>query len=310
MGIEDVRLSQVGDFLKARRSELRPRDVGLPATGGPRRVRGLRREEVAQLAAISADYYTRVERGRLAASAPVLDELARVLQLNDDQRRFLFELAGKPSGQLPGEPVRTISPQTRRLLERLGDTPALVLGRCMDILAWNRMAAALLTDFSTLPDRWRNYAWMVFSDPSIRTLHTDWDIIGQLCVAFLHMEAARDPQDPRLLELVAELSGQDPDFRDWWAGQHVATRSSGTKRFHHAVVGDLVLDWDTLTCATSPEQQVIVWTAESGSASEQSLAFLASWAADHLPDEDGSAGNAQSPGRNLSPSQAPDPLPG
>ena len=206
----DAHLNELGDFLKARRAELSPQSMGLPDNGTLRRVPGLRREEVALLAAISTEYYTRLEQGRMEASAPVLMTLARVLRLDDDQRDYLLELAGKDNARPRRRAAQKVRPQMRRLLDNLVDTPALVLGRRMDILAWNPLAAALMTDFSQIPEERRNSVRLVFTDPAMRNLYTDWEDVARTNVAFLRMEAADNPDDPRLSELVEELSVRDP----------------------------------------------------------------------------------------------------
>ncbi|NDZ80679.1 helix-turn-helix domain-containing protein [Streptomyces sp. SID10853] len=273
------RRDELGEFLKARRGELTPRAVGLPDSSAPRRVSGLRREEVAQLASISTDYYTRLEQGRMPASAPVLQALAEALHLDDDQRRYLFGLAGKESAKPRRRTLQKVQPQLRRLLDDLGCTPAVVMGRRMDVIAWNPLAAALVTDFSQVPEKHRNYVRILFTDPSMRTLYADWKSVARTAVAQLRMEAAKYPDDPRLTALVGELSVRDPDFRTWWAAHHVATLSVGTKVLHHPVAGELSLDWDTLTASTDPDQQLVVWTAEVGSPTHDGLRILASWAA-------------------------------
>ncbi|MFC9651139.1 MULTISPECIES: helix-turn-helix domain-containing protein [unclassified Streptomyces] len=277
----DAHLNELGEFLRARRAGLSPRTVGLPDSGSPRRVPGLRREEVAQLAAISTDFYTRLEQGRIQASAPVLAALARVLHLDDDQRDYLFGLAGKDQKRPRRRALQKVQPQLRRLLDDLTATPAIVMGRRMDVLAWNALAAALVTDFGRIPERHRNYVRLVFTDPAMRTLYSDWETVARTCAAQLRMEAAKYPDDPRLAALVGELSVQDPQFRQWWAAHHVATLSVGTKTLHHPVAGDLTLDWDTLTASTDPDQQLVIWTAEAGTPSHDGLRILASWAADH-----------------------------
>ncbi|MBC3191759.1 helix-turn-helix transcriptional regulator [Pseudonocardia sp. C8] len=272
------RHSELGEFLKVRRAEIGPREAGLPDVG-TRRVPGLRREEVALLAAISTDYYTRIEQGRIRASEPVLEAIARVLQLDEDHRGYLFELAGKDPAPPRRRTAQRVQPQLRRLLDDLTTTPAVVLGRRMDVLEWNRMAAALIIDFGGIPVRHRNFVRLAFLEPSVRALYPQWDDVGHMCVAQLRREAAHAPEDPRLAELVGELSVRDEDFRRWWGTHHVATRSVGTKLYRHPDAGDLTLDWDTLTCTTDPEQQLVVWTAEPGSRSEEGLRFLASWTA-------------------------------
>jgi transcriptional regulator with XRE-family HTH domain len=275
---------ELGAFLKARRMAISPAEAGLPDTGR-RRVKGLRREEVALLASISTDYYTRLEQGRRQASQPVLDGLARILRLDEDERKYLFELAGKDAARPRRQAVHKVHPQLRRLLDDLVTVPAVVLGRRMDVLAWNPMAAALITDFARIPDKQRNYVRLVFTDPVVRALYPEWESVAHTCVAQLRMEAARDPADPRLTALVGELSVRDDDFRTWWGAHHVALRGMGTKTMRHPVAGDLTLDWDTLTCAANPDQQLITWTAEPGSASHDGLRILASWAATHVTPE-------------------------
>ncbi|MEU3227042.1 helix-turn-helix transcriptional regulator [Streptomyces sp. NPDC006976] len=274
-------LNELGEFLKARRSELTPRAVGLPDNAGKRRVAGLRREEVAQLAAISTDYYTRLEQGRLPASAPVLEAVAQALGLDEDQRRYLFGLAGKEAAEPRRRARQRVQPQLRRVLDDLTATPAVVLGRRMDILAWNSLAAAMVTDFAAVPEKHRNYVRILFTDPAMRTLYADWKSVARMAVAQLRMEAAKYPDDPGLTALVGELCVQDGDFRRWWAAHHVATLGVGAKTLDHPVAGQLSLDWDTLTAGTDPDQQLVVWTAEAGSPTYDRLRILASWAADH-----------------------------
>ncbi|GAA2688265.1 Helix-turn-helix domain-containing protein [Actinosynnema pretiosum] len=259
---------ELGDFLRARRTGLRPAEVGLPEGRG-RRVAGLRREEVARLACVSTDYYTRVEQGRRRASGPVLDVLARVLRMDDDARAYLFALAGPRPAR--GGDRREAHPWLRRLLEDLAGTPAVVLGRRSDVLAWNGPAAALFTDFGRFPVRERNFVRLVFLDPELRAQYADWPHWARQGVAQLRMEAVRDPADPELAALVAELSARDADFRRWWGAQHVAARQSGTKVIRHPLVGELALDWAALTCAADPDQQLITWTAEPGSPAHERL---------------------------------------
>ncbi|MDX2821218.1 XRE family transcriptional regulator [Streptomyces ipomoeae] len=282
----NVPLNELGEFLKKRRSELSPRTVGLPDTGGPRRVAGLRREEIAQLASISTDYYTRLEQGRIQASAPVLDTLARVLHLDDDERGYLFQLAGKTTPRTRRRGRQKVQPQLQRVLDDLTATPAIVQGRRGDVLAWNALAAALVTDFSRLPEKHRNYPRIIFTDPAMRSLYADWQTSAHIAVAQLRMEAAQYPEDPRLIELVGELSTRDKQFAKWWGDHKVAARTVGTKTLNHPVVGELVLDWDTLACSTDAEQELVVWTAEPGTPSYEGLRFLSSWTASHSGEPD------------------------
>lgn len=173
-----------------------------------------------------------------------------------------------------------IQPILVRLLDDLPSTPALVLGRRMDVLAWNPLAAALITDFGRIPEKHRNYLRLVFTDPAMRALYADWETVARTCVAQLRMEAAHRPDDPQLTALVGELSIHDTQFRRWWAAHHVAARRVGTKTLHHPLVGDLHLDWDTLTCAADPDQQLITWTTEPDTPTNDRLRILASWTAD------------------------------
>ncbi|MBO4257458.1 helix-turn-helix domain-containing protein [Streptomyces griseorubiginosus] len=276
-------LNELGEFLKARRAELTPSEVGL--RGGPRRrVKGLRREEVALLAAISTEYYTRIEQGRLQASAPLLDEIAQVLRLNDAQRTYLFDLAAKervrPSVYRERQQV---DPQLQRMLDDLSASPAFVIGRCTDILGWNRLAAALWTDFGRYPEPERVFVRLLFTEPWMRELYVDWEEVTRLAIAQLRMESARYPDDQPLTALVEELSARDPQFRQWWTEHDVAMRGNGVKKLRHPVVGELTLDWNTLTCGTDPDQHIIVWNAEPGTPSHDGLRLLASWTADQKP---------------------------
>jgi transcriptional regulator with XRE-family HTH domain len=273
----ETKQNELGTFLKARRAELSPREAGLPEGPGHRRVAGLRREEVASLASISTDYYTRIEQGRIQVSAPVLSTLADVLGLDDDQRRYLFSLAGKPSGRTPRQTVQKVKPQLRRLLDDLAATPAIIMGRRMDVLAWNRLAAAMITDFEQVPAKHRNYVRILFTDPAMRTLYQDWESVARTAVAQLRMEAAKSPDDPRLAALVGELSVTDPQFAQWWAARNVASLSTGTKTLVHPTAGELTLDWDTLVEVSDADQQLVVWTAAPDSATQEALRFLASW---------------------------------
>jgi transcriptional regulator with XRE-family HTH domain len=276
-------LDELGEFLKARRAELSPRAVGLPDADRRRRVAGLRREEVAVLAAISTDYYTRLEQGRITPSTSVLASLVRVLHLNDAQRDYLYELAGRQVSR-PRRTAQKVQPQLLTVLNELTVTPGMILGRYLDILAWNPMAATLLdTDFAAIPEKKRNYVRHIFTDPAMRSLYPDWEASARNVVAGLRRRAAARPDDPRLTALVGELSVHDDQFRHWWADRHVAPRAGGLKRINHPVAGELTLDWDVLTCSADPEQELIIWIAEPDSRSHEGLRFLASWATTHQP---------------------------
>jgi transcriptional regulator with XRE-family HTH domain len=277
--------SELAEFLRARRSELSPGDVGLPEGPARRRVAGLRREEVAQLAAISTDYYTRLEQGRISPSPPVLDSLARVLQLTDDQRTYMYELAGTTAASTRSRrrARQKVKPFMQRVLDQLTDTAAIVMTPTHDILAWNPLAAALMVDFGEIPERERNFMRLLFTDPRMRSLYPDWEGLARAVISYVRMEAARKPDDPALAELVGELSIRDPQFRQWWAGTHVALKRRGARSYNHPVVGEITLDWDALTSDAEPDQQLIIYTAEPGSRSEQALRELATQAGRKSP---------------------------
>ncbi|MFJ7495138.1 helix-turn-helix domain-containing protein [Streptomyces sp. NPDC097727] len=270
----------LGEFLKARRAQLDPEECGLPDTDSARRVAGLRREEVARLAAISVDYYIRLEQGRVRASAPVLATLVRALRLDDDQQSYLYEVAGRSTDRprRANRSVQQVRPAMLRLLGQLPEAPALVLGRRLDVLAWNAAAVALYTDFASIPADRRNYLRLMFTDPGIREMHQEWAHDARDAVAALRMEAATDPGNPDLDRLVDDLSLQDADFRTWWAEHRVNSATYGTKHYRHPVVGDLTLDCDTWAGANDSGQRLMILTAETGSPSHDALRILTSWA--------------------------------
>jgi transcriptional regulator with XRE-family HTH domain len=276
------RSGELGAFLRARRAEIAPAAVGLPDDGTLRRVPGLRREEVARLAAISTDYYTRIEQGRIRASGPVLDAVARVLGLDDDQRRYLLNLAGRPADRQPRRAPQRLHPQLKRVLDQLTESPAMVVGRYLDVLGWNPLAAALMADFGAIPRARRNYLRVLFTEPGLQDRFPDWDTVGRTAVATLRVEAAQFPDDPRLASLVGELSLKSADFREWWGARHVQRTAVGTKTFRHPVAGDITLDWQTLSCPADPEQHLSIYSAERGTPSHEALQFLSSWAAEHV----------------------------
>ena len=284
---------ELGAFLKARRGQLNLDQVGLPDTGSVRKVRGLRREEVAQLAAISVDYYTRLEQGRVQASASVLATLARALRLDEDQEAYLYRVASKTDAKpRRRRTVERVRPAMQRLLDQLTATPAIVLGRRMDILLWNHPAAALYTDFAQIPSAQRNYVRMLFTDPSVRAMHLEWDHDARDAVAALRMEVARDAEDPQLAQLVGELSVQDADFRTWWAEHYVNSARYGIKHYRHPVVGELTLDCDTWDGPDGSGQRLMVLTAEPGTPSDDALRILTSWTIRTVNETDGAESTA------------------
>jgi transcriptional regulator with XRE-family HTH domain len=275
--------NELGEFLRARRAVLDPHQAGMPDDGRLRRVPGLRREELAQLAHVSVDYIVRLEQGRTRrVSRPVLDALADALQLAPDERDYLFTVADVAPARQPSQP--DVDARLRQLLDTMPDIPAVILNRRIDVLAWNRGAAALLTDFGALPAAGRNLIRLTFLDPIFRSLYADWPRAARDCVAVLRMEAGRNPHDPVLSALVGELSVRDPDFRTWWAGHQVRGPRQLTKTYHHPVAGTLVLDVQQFSVDTHPDQQLVAFTAEPHSPSQEALRFLLQWTP--APDRD------------------------
>ncbi|MFD8612798.1 transcriptional regulator [Streptomyces sp. NPDC059631] len=200
---------------------------------------------------------------------------ARALRLDEDQETYLYKPAGKtdarPDRRRPAQRVR---PALRRLLAQLPGAPAIVLGRHLDVLAWNAAAVALYTDFAEIPRDQRNYVRLMFTDPVVRGMHREWRHDARDTVAALRMGGAAGPDDPGLGRLVAELSAADPDFRAWWTERRVTTSSHGTKQYRHPVAGDLTLDCDTWNSPDDSGQRLMVLTAEPGSPSHEALRLL------------------------------------
>jgi transcriptional regulator with XRE-family HTH domain len=269
--------NRLGEFLRARRALVTPDDVGLPDLGR-RRVAGLRREELALLAGVSVDYYVRLEQGRdTHPSEQVLDALARALCLDDDAVAHLHDLARPaPRRRRPRERPERVRPGVLRLLESWSSIPAFVLGRRMDVLAFNALAGMLHDGFATE----RNMVRLVFLDPAARDTFPDFDAVAQETVATLRAAAGADLDDPRLAELIGELSLKSDEFRRLWARHEVREKASGVKRMLHPMVGELVLGYETLRVNDAPEQLVVGYHAEPGSASERALALLGAMAAE------------------------------
>jgi transcriptional regulator with XRE-family HTH domain len=266
---------ELGEFLKTRRGRIRPEDVGLPALGR-RRVPGLRREELAQLAGVSVDYYVRLEQGRAGhPSEAVLEAIARALRLDDAERAHLFDLS-RPARRRRTAPVERVRPEVRRLVDALHHIPAMVIGRRMDVLAWNPLAAALLADWGALPREERNSALHFFLDDGARDLYPDWDEHARATVGWLRLAAGRHPDDAGLAELIGELSMKSEEFRRLWPRHDVREKAHGTKRFRHPIVGPLTLAYESLALPGDGDQTLVLYTAEPGSQSETALRLLGS----------------------------------
>ncbi|MFF3255703.1 helix-turn-helix transcriptional regulator [Actinacidiphila glaucinigra] len=268
---------ELSDFLRSRRARVTPEQAGV-TPGASRRVPGLRREEVALSAGLSADYYIRLERGRVAnASEAVLEAVARALLLDDVERAHLFALARPQSVVTVSRSAhpRRVRPGAYALLEVLRDTPAMILDGRMDVLALNAMARAIFADFETMPICERNLARFMFLDPVARELFVEWEMAARMVVTGLHLYAGRRPNDPQLTELIDGLSEADADFRRWWAAHDVEAFSHGTRHYRHPIVGEFTLNYETLIFPGDPDQWLFVSTAEPGSRSSEALRALA-----------------------------------
>ncbi|MCX4857401.1 helix-turn-helix transcriptional regulator [Streptomyces canus] len=275
------RRAELSEFLRTRRARLKPEDVGLPDFGRHRRVPGLRREELSQLAGVSVAYYTRLEQGNgRNVSAEVLDAIARALRLTDAERAHLTHLA-KPKQHKKKTTARTeqVRGSIRQLLDSI-DVPAYVSGRRSDIVAWNRMAAAVFGDWAELPAQERNWARMIFLRPEYQDLFVPWEQKASDVVSYLRMDAGCHPDDPRLSALVGELSVKSEEFRRLWATHDVKEKNFGVKQLRHPLVGELTLNFESFPLSDGSEQALITYHAEPGSPSAEALRLLASWGAD------------------------------
>ncbi|MCB5906121.1 helix-turn-helix domain-containing protein [Streptomyces pinistramenti] len=272
----------LGAFLQARRARLRPEDVGLRDLGPRRRVAGLRREELAELAGVSVSYYARLEQGQSrGASAEVLDAIGRALLLDDHEREHLDRLAGaaRHAPRLRRPRPEKLADETRDLLRAVDAVPAIVLGRRTDVLAWNTLGHALLAghlDFlgPDAPARRPNMSRMLFLDPHCQELYADWKRKARAVVGNLRIAVGRHPEDPLLAELIGELTMKSPEFVALWGDHRVAPCDAAAYELHHPVVGTVTVTQQTLSIARSPEQALIVCTTPAGSSSDEALALL------------------------------------
>lgn len=285
--------AEVREFLMSRRARVTPDAAGI--TAGPhRRVAGLRRSEVASLAGVSVEYYSKLERGAIAgASASVLDAVARALQLDDTERSHLLDLAraadGIPTSGRSRRRVSKPSPPRHSLqwaLASITDAVAFVRDQRHDLLAVNDLGRAFFSPVIGDGGRVPNLARFQFLDPAARDFYPDWDRFAEMCVAVMRAEAGRDPHDKGLQDLVGELSLRSDTFRALWAAHNVRTHGAGTKRFQHPVVGELTLAYEELAITAEPGNVMLVYTAEPGSPSADRLKLLASWGADQRPAPD------------------------
>jgi transcriptional regulator with XRE-family HTH domain len=275
--------AQIREFLVSRRERISPAQAGLPAYGGNRRVKGLRREEVALLAGVSIDHYVRMERGNLAgASNAVLDGIANALQLDEAERTHLFDLARAAQPSPPRQRRTKTSGVTdgiQQILDAITDAPAWVRNARHDMLAANRIARALYAPLFADPRRPVNNARFVYLDPAARDFFTDWERSADDIAAMLRSEAGRNPRDKQLIELIGELSTRSEDFRARWAAHNVRFHRTGHKRLHHPIVGALDLDFEAMEFPAHPGLTLLVYTAAAASPAADNLKLLASWAA-------------------------------
>jgi transcriptional regulator with XRE-family HTH domain len=273
---------EIRDFLVSRRARITPEDAGLKVFG-MRRVPGLRREEVAALAGLSADYYNRLERGNLGgASESVLDALADALRLDEAERAHLLDLARAcqpTSGRRGRSTVPGVRPSVQWMLDSMTNSPAFAENGRLDALAANHLGRALYPPVFKQRRQPGNFARFIFLDPEARDLYADWERAARDSVAFLRSEAGRNPRDRELSDLVGELVTQSEEFRVFWAAHNVRLHTKGVKSVHHPVVGEIELSFNRLEVSADPGLTVVAYAAEPGSPSADALALLASWAA-------------------------------
>jgi transcriptional regulator with XRE-family HTH domain len=271
----------VREFLISRRANVTPEQAGLPDTGGERRVPGLRREEVAMLAGLSTDYYTRLERGKIrGASESVLNAIARALQLDDVEREHLFDLARitpSTSAARSRKPTRaSVRASVQRVLDNM-NIPAVVVNAQQDLIASNLMGRALFAPHFEADKP--NMARFIFLDSRAKDFYADWQLACSLTAAMLRFEAGRDPLNSQLTALIGELSTRSPQFRKNWAEQDVHEHRTGRKVYRHPEFGELDISYDVFEMPGEPGLSIASYTAEEGTPTADKLALLASWAA-------------------------------
>lgn len=278
--------AELSEFLTTRRAKVSPEQAGLPSYGR-RQVPGLRREEVASLAGVSVDYYKRLERGNASgASDSVLEALASALRLDDAERAHLFDLARAANPAPTRRPRRVASPRLRPSVLRILDTigsPAIVRTARADYLAANPLGRALYAPLFDSPEQPPNAARFTFLDPAAQQFYPDWEKVAKELVGYLRSEAARNPYDKQLHDLIGELSTRSEPFRAWWAAHNVRFHQAGTKRLNHPVVGELEISYEVMELSADSGLTIAVFTTAAGSRSEQALDLLGSWVATPEP---------------------------
>ena len=258
---DEIRRQELGNFLRNRRGRIAPAEVGLPATNR-RRTPGLRREEVAQLAGVSATWYTWLEQKRpIGVSSSVLENLARVLRLDPAERMQLFQLALRQPVLDNSSRPETVSPLLRRLLDQTDSVPAFVLGRRWDVLAWNRAARAFFFDFEQVPAKERNTLWLFFTNPVLRSLIVDWRSRAQDTLARFRADYGRHAGDAHFVQLVERLKSVSPEFAEWWPRHDILPRSEGRYAYDHPLAGRMVVEHTTFSVVDNPELGLVVFLA-------------------------------------------------
>ncbi|WP_026932540.1 helix-turn-helix transcriptional regulator [Glycomyces tenuis] len=272
------RSSEIADFLRTRRARVTPGQAGLADDGRVRRVPGLRRDEVARLANMSTEYYTRLEQGRGGSPSPeVLDALASALRLDASERAHLVDLCGRRPAKRSRPVAQRVRPGLLLTIQTLDHVPAFIIGRRLDVLAANRLAREVITDFEAVPAAERNMARYYLLNPEARERVLDWEQAAADTVAVLRFQAGRHPGDRQLADLIGELTVHCPEFSGWWNDHQVLRRTHGVKRYRHPVVGDMEFAYESFEAPGDPDQTVCVYNVEPGSASAEALRLLDSW---------------------------------
>jgi transcriptional regulator with XRE-family HTH domain len=279
--------AEVKAFLSSRRAKITPQQAGLGTYSRNRRVKGLRRSEVADLAGVSVEYYSQLERGNLSGvSESVLDALARALHLDEAERAHLLDLA-HAAGPAPRArrrpPAQPVRPSVARILDGMTEVPAFIQNGRLDVLATNPLAQALYAPLFADPARPANHARFNFLNPRARDFYPDWERAADDTVALLRTEAGRDPFDKELTDLVGELSIRSDAFRVRWGSHDVRLHRTGQKHIHHPVVGELHLSYEVMDLPADPGLALVAYSADAGTPADDGLRFLASWAATHDP---------------------------
>ncbi|MQM25984.1 helix-turn-helix transcriptional regulator [Glycomyces albidus] len=277
--------AEISDFLRSRRARVNPRDAGIDDDGRVRRVPGLRRDEVARLANMSVEYYTRLEQGRAGNPSPeVLEALATALRLDPSERAHLVDLAGRRTPRRRGPlAAQRVRPGLLLTLQSLESVPAFIIGRRMDVLASNRLAKAVIADFDAMPAKRRNMARWYLLDPEARERVVDWETAARDTVAVLRFDAGRHPDDRQLADLVGELTLGCPEFSGWWNDHQVLRRTHGTKTYRHPVAGEIEFAYESFEPPDDPDQGLCVYNVQPDSPSAEALRLLDAWTAPAAP---------------------------